>query len=602
MRSTHELLHTRPTDALLGLKKSDKRTRITNRNIAVNARTLDADIRTSFSEAAGNLGFTPFELHTVFVAMASFLIEQRIVLPEGKKQKKQRNEIIDSLLSGARISIDGDCKVAVSFAYADVSNDAFMPINTLETEELANKLATDPGILGRVVSFVKTIFEQQNGLFVLQQCSSNMSDGVKISAETDIQRANQGTNLADHAITSQNPEVIQLGLLRETLRQTQYEQQRLQLQSAIESGEVRLLPRFELNNWPVDQLMQSMRSQVAEATGNFIRQERFLCDPQDLKYQVLFRLTTFPVSQVFEGGKELEQYLTSLGAYEHWSNILLVDANVASAYKLNQSLLRFVIEEQAKIIADRLSKSPLPIREILTPASIFAEPGWVIAKRNGDVVAVQEEGSAHSDMVALDFQEIDPAYARQLHGDLHYIHTPRADLAFGLFVRGEEIPFSVLALDKIDRPYKQNVLLAQGYDPRRCYDLTRLYSKPGTPGNASSSIFALTFKYLREQYSETQAVVSAFMPSYATGVSMTSGGFDNPIMLKTLRHTFSPVETSDGGTAYEHLTRRRLSGSDDELITSQFPLLPTIELMTKLREPRYQPLPGLQENMVEIKY
>lgn len=155
MRSTHELLHTRPTEALRGLKKSDKRTLITNRNIAVNARTLDADIRGSFSEAAGNLGFTSFELHTIFVAMASFLNEQRIVLPEGKKQKKQRNEIIDSLLAGARISIDGDCKVAVSFAYADVSNDAFMPINTLETEELANKLATDPGILGRVVSFVK---------------------------------------------------------------------------------------------------------------------------------------------------------------------------------------------------------------------------------------------------------------------------------------------------------------------------------------------------------------------------------------------------------------------------------------------------------------
>ncbi len=32
-----------------------------------------------------NLGFTPFELHTVFVAMASFLIEQRMILPEGKK-------------------------------------------------------------------------------------------------------------------------------------------------------------------------------------------------------------------------------------------------------------------------------------------------------------------------------------------------------------------------------------------------------------------------------------------------------------------------------------------------------------------------------------
>lgn len=554
-------------------------------------------------ERTEQLGFTPFEFRTVFLAIAKRLLEQSIQLPEGKKQKKQRGQIIDALLSGAQITTDDECQTVVLFDQAD-ANEAEPPqIDPTEVEILAGHLLDDQAILGRVVGFIKAALEQQVGLLVLQSCTSNMSgDGVRISAETDIRSANQGTNLVDHAITSSNPEVIRFGLLREPVQQTQYEQRRVQLQSAIESGEVRLLPRFELNNWPVDHLMQSMRSQVAEATGNFIRHEGFLCDPQDLKYQVLFRLTTFSVAEVFEGGEQLQDYLKTIGAYEHWSNILRVDAGFVTPFRLNQDLLNSVIVEQAKIIADRIAQSPLPIRDILTPAGIFAEPGWVIAKRNGDIFAVQEEGSAHSSMVPLELREVDSAYAKQLHGDLHYIHTPRADLAFGLFVQGEDIPFSVLALDKIDRPYKQNVLLAQGYDPRRCYDLTRLYSKPGTPGNTSSSIFGLTFRYLREQYPETQAVVSAFMPSYATGVSMTSGGFNNPIMIKTLRHTFAPTVTSDGSIAYEHLTRRRHSDASGELITNQFPLLPTIELMTKLREPRFEPLPGTQENMVEVLY
>ena len=602
MRSTHELLHTRPSNALSGLEKEDKLALLRSRNISVNARSVDADTRGIYAKAAEQLGFTPFEFRTVFVAIATHLLEQNIQLPEGKKQKKQRGQIVDTLLSGARIGTDSDCKTVILFNQADADKPESSP-DPVEVETLANHLFDDQAILGRVVGFIKAALEQQIGLLVLQQCSSNTSgNGVRISAETDIRSANQGTNFVDHAITSQNPGVINFGLLRETVRQTQYEQRREQLQSAIESGEIRLLPRFELNNWPVDHLMQSMRSQVSEATGNFIRNEGFLCDPQDLKYQVLFRLTTFLVADVFEGGEQLQDYLKAMGAYEHWGNILQVDAGVVTPFRLNQGLLNSIIEEQAKIIADRISRSPLPIRDILTPTGIFAEPGWVIAKRNGDIYAVLEEGSAHSSMVPLELREVDTEYAKQLHGDLHYIHTPRVDLAFGLFVQGEDIPFSVLALDKIDRPYKQNVLLAQGYDPRRCYDLTRLYSKPGTPGNTSSSIFGLTFRYLREQYPETQAVVSAFMPSYATGVSMTSGGFNNPIMIKTLRHTFAPTITSDGSVGYEHLTRRRHSEAGDELITNQFPLLPTIELMTKLREPRFEPLPGIQENMVEVLY
>jgi hypothetical protein len=231
---------------------------------------------------------------------------------------------------------------------------------------------------------------------------------------------------------------------------------------------------------------------------------------------------------------------------------------------------------------------------------MFAEPGWVIQKRGNNIFAAQEEGvTAASGLVPLEFREIDPELAKQFHGDLHYIHTPRADVAFGLYASGDDLPFSVLAVEKIDRAYKQNMLLIQGYDPRYCYDLTRLYSRPGTPGNTSSSMFSLTFSYMKAAYPETQAVVSAFMPTYATGISMTSGGFDNPVLIKPLVHTFEERNVN-GNSVWEHVTKRRQQESGARRIRSKFPLLPTVELMSSLQSPRYAPLTGAKDFMVEV--
>ncbi len=231
---------------------------------------------------------------------------------------------------------------------------------------------------------------------------------------------------------------------------------------------------------------------------------------------------------------------------------------------------------------------------------MFAEAGWVIQKRGVNVFAAQEEGvTAASGLVPLEFREIDPELAKQFHSDLHYIHTPRADIAFGLYASGDDLPFSVLAVEKIDRPYKQNMLMIQGYDPRYCYDLTRLYSRPGTPGNTSSSMFSLTFNYMKAVYPEAQAVVSAFMPSYATGISMTSGGFDNPVLIKPLVHTFEERQ-ANGSSAWEHITKRRQLDAEGRRIRSKFPLLPTVELMSSLQSPRYTPLVEAKDFMVEV--
>lgn len=112
-------------------------------------------------------------------------------------------------------------------------------------------------------------------------------------------------------------------------------------------------------------------------------------------------------------------------------------------------------------------------------------------------------------------------------------------------------------------------------------------------------MFSLAFTQMRDHYPQTQAILSAFMPSYATGVSMTSGGFDNPVLVKPLTHVFEE-KIIDGKTCWEHLTKRRQEKSHGRRIRSKFPLLPTIELMSSLQSPRYSPFPQIKDFMIEV--
>ena len=142
-------------------------------------------------------------------------------------------------------------------------------------------------------------------------------------------------------------------------------------------------------------------------------------------------------------------------------------------------------------------------------------------------------------------------------------------------------------------------MLLFGYVPRNCLDFTRLYSRPGVPKNVSSAIFGETFTYIRQHEPKIEAAISAFMPSYASGLSMLTGGFETPILIKPGVHYFGPIDVQ-GQQVMEHLTKRRQLGSNDNLISSRFPLLPVIELISPLKEPRFKPVLELGEQMVEL--
>lgn len=301
-------------------------------------------------------------------------------------------------------------------------------------------------------------------------------------------------------------------------------------------------------------------------------------------------MSTYQAKEIFN--QNLEDYLRKTGIYDSWLNIPKLERNYLRRFKINEELVKDVVVEQIKVIEKRLRDSALPLEEILKPKNeIFKTKGWVIARKNGRIYAVKK-----GKKVELEFKKVDRDYAKKLHDDLHYIHFSRVDEAFGLFIRSEELPFSVLSIEKIDRGYKKKAVLLKGFDYNKVVDFTRLYSFAGSPMNTSSVMFALTRNYLRKN-TDVQASISAFMPSYANGMSMYAGGLDTVLIAKPLRLIFTNLPQ---GNLYQHIVNRAKEQYGGGLIYSKIPLLPTLELLSPITKPPLIPDKSLDGRMIVL--
>jgi hypothetical protein len=299
-------------------------------------------------------------------------------------------------------------------------------------------------------------------------------------------------------------------------------------------------------------------------------------------------------------GAEVDKQLIRLNAYNYWRNILKIDPDMT--YALNEDVLKRIVHEQALITADRLKGVDPKMIGLIKRTGIFSESGWKLKKYKGSVFAVRadQETNRELDKREVFFRSVDTEYAKYLQEKFHYIHTPRAVKSYGLFLEGEELPFSVVAFDEVDREYKKDLLLMLGYNPEKCLDLSRLYSRPGTPFNTSSTIFSLAFAHLRENEPSTQAVLSAFMPTYSHGMSMISAGFNFGVLVKEWRHSFAK-RNINGKDAWELVTKRRVD-NEQTIMESQWPLLPVFELLATLRPPRFTPFDDLTHRWCQKIY
>ena len=366
------------------------------------------------------------------------------------------------------------------------------------------------------------------------------------------------------------------------------------LVEAIAAEEIKVIPSISKESWIEYPLMKHLKSHIKKVVAENLKEEPLLCDPIDLEYQTLFRLTSYAVEDIFESGAALQQILERHTKQISWRGLTTLNIETVKKFKVKADFVEEVVREQKRVVAQRLEKSTLPLQRILKPTGIFAEEGWVISKNNDQYSLEHPERES----IPIYFKEANREIAQAFHKDLHYIHTPRIWKAYGFFLEEDDLPFSVLAIEPVDRTYKKNTLLLFGFDPRHCVEFTRLYSWPDVPKNASSAIFGAMFSHLRRHEPRLEAAISAFMPSYASGLSMLTGGFNCPILSKQGVHYFSPKNIS-GSLAMEHVTNRR---KDLRTVSSRskLPLLPTIELIAPMKRPRFEPFLQIGTHMVEI--
>lgn len=467
---------------------------------------------------------------------------------------------------------DGDVDITDDFLSSIGENsDGFEDVNSYQT------------FTGSATQYTKDFIKNYPGLLVILDKQKKMGSNPIVYVDRTGDTGNKTTE--DYDVLTDPNNSIKV-TLEEDIKHRNILLRRDALKGEVDRGRVKTIEAFGKNDWPRHPLMDHVKQQVVPFIEAYVQTNNLLCDPLDLQYQVMFRLTTVDVNILFEFGAELKKYLEQKGAYDRWQDILSLDSTYISQFRIPDRILEEITEEQMRIVQARVDRSTLSSRSLLMPEGIFAENGWEIKKDRSDIFVVRRDSTGTDrESRGVLFRPVSTELANQIHADLHYIHTPRSDMAFVFFLEGDEIPFSVLAITEVDRTYKQNAVLMYGFDPRNVLDFSRLYSRPGVPKNTSSAIIGETFSFIRSNLPKTEAAITSFMSTYATGLSMLTGGFSIPILAKPTIHTFSQTEIN-GANYYEHLTKRRQS-NDANAITTVVPLLPTVELLSKLRSPRF---------------
>jgi hypothetical protein len=249
-------------------------------------------------------------------------------------------------------------------------------------------------------------------------------------------------------------------------------------------------------------------------------------DAKDVVYQCLFRLFSMSPRDYILKGEIVQKEWAGINYHELATDEVTFDQNILHYIYFEQlsNLLSRYYKPEAKLFADL--------------SNIFGNPkerGYMTTAKG---IPYYTQGS---EKVPITIKEVESDLAQRIHGSFHYIHTPRnKGYALGLYLEGMKLPFSVLAIEKVDREYKKSALEKYNLSYKHTYEVTRLYSAPNTPLNNSSFILSLASSYLRTNDKSWQATLSSFMPSYATGASMLSGGFEQMLFAKPCHHFYEP--------------------------------------------------------------
>lgn len=347
--------------------------------------------------------------------------------------------------------------------------------------------------------------------------------------------------------------------------------------------------KIELSGFK-DSLTSHISGELLPLVKEFIDSNNAVCDREDLRKQVLFRLLTFDTRDIFNNGAELDEYLRETGIYSDWHAIPLVQDGMLAGYRLNGRLVNRLLSEQYRNIRTRIERSAIRLDDLIKAHGIFDEPDWYIRREDGRICASHSDGRT----VPIEFREVDSKYASSLFNDMHYLHAPRVDIAFGLFLNGGDMPFSVQGVCRIDRNYKRDALSLRGYDAENCWEFTRLYNRSGSPMFTSSFIMGNTVRHLKRSFPRTEACITTISPSLENGRSMVGGGFGSILLAKPERLMFARDE---GLPEIRRITQRQLSDGQ-EITHNRIPILPRLVMARYVSKQRNTP--SIAEDEVPI--
>jgi len=348
------ILHSPVSEPFQRLSKEDKKERLSHVNLSLTTHGADPENISEAFQGIQELGFTPVRINQLLQGMAWLMRREQVVLPSGSKQKQERGKIISGLLKSIDFDHDDENNLQAHVELSEGNSRDIISESAAFQDILAGDaeaLADDPMVLGRVLNKIKELAREKELLAFEENIPGQIPvNGPRILLYSDMSATHPDLRRkADHTLTADNSDGIKFGVLREVVRQSQIDTKREELAQALEDRNIITVPKFRLDNWPTDALMGSARAQVAAVLDEYIASQGIFCDPQDLKYQTLFRLTTQNVADAYANGQELEEYLQEEGAYRNWRNILGLDKNYLQSFRLRNDVLLPIIEEQRRM-------------------------------------------------------------------------------------------------------------------------------------------------------------------------------------------------------------------------------------------------------------
>lgn len=586
-----EVLKHSAINEFTGIPESVKNQTIRNTNIGIYYSCQNPDGLSNILKELKLLGFIPLNFKDVLSCLYLVCRSKGLDLNDISSAKS-----IADQLNRIRIVPQNN---TLKFAYQDGESEIPINIGNLTWQDaeylksfIENRGGDNP-IFFAVIDKIKEFLKRQRSIIYY---STNYFNYLPVNGPLILISGDPDKDKRPYffrKIKNDDPNAVKRQVLESVLSDAGYRRKRELVRESLITGELNLFPRFGIKNLPQDPLIQQVRNALVPMLEEFLRDHQdHPLDPIDLKYQILFRLTSLDIEEIFSNGLLLRKYLEELNVFSDWRNIPFISGDYLNQFQLREDTLRQVIEEQYRIIRNRLKQSDLPLQNILR-ARKYSKDDWKVEVGSNRLRLVNRSKPDETP-IDLIFGEVDNDFAQKVFRDLHYIHHPISDFSLGLFEQGDNIPLSIIGISQDISPSRQNILLAYGFDPDMCLYFSRMYHRLEAPFNLSSAMLSLAIKYLRKVKPETQAVFTAFMPSFASGKSMTSAGFDRPISMRSHKLFFMTANV-DGEDLIRYESEKN---QDAKVATNKIPILPSILLLKQINKPTYQPLLELENFII----